>query len=115
MYDDLNTPEALAVMWELLRDETVVPFDKRETLLEFDRVLGIGFGMYSHSTESEKLAVVSVSDLPQEVSDLVLKREEARKNGDWGLADVLRNTLLEKGFSVEDTKDGPHVRKEGSF
>ena len=111
VYDDLNTPEALAIMWELLRDEKIAPSDKRETLLDFDRVLGIGFGIYSHSSEAEKLSVVAESDLSEDVTRLILEREEARKNSDWGLADILRNSLTEKGFSVEDTKDGPDIRR----
>lgn len=113
--DDLNTPEALAVMWELLRDEKINPSDKRETLLDFDRVLGIGFGIYSHSSESEKLAVVAETDLPEEVAKLVEERETARKAGDFGRADILRDELKEKGFSVEDAKDGPKVRREEVF
>lgn len=110
--DDLNTPEAIAVMWNLIHDEKVAPGDKRATLLDFDRVFGIGLGplLYRRDT-AEKLAVLSRSDLPREIEALVLDREKARAAGDFAKADVLREDLRKAGFSVEDTKDGPVVRK----
>jgi cysteinyl-tRNA synthetase len=113
MYDDLNTPEAVAVMWELLRDESVLPEDKRTTLASFDRVLGLGFGT-SPRGGMEKLAVIAENELPQETADLVRKREEARKAGDWAEADRLRGEIQAHGYSVEDKKDGPEVRKQPS-
>jgi cysteinyl-tRNA synthetase len=112
MYDDLNTPQALAVMWELLRDESVSPEDKRATLLSFDRVLGLGFGASKHRNEVEKLAVLESDELPPEIADLVRKREEARKAGDWPEADRLRAEILTGGYTVEDSKEGVKVRKE---
>lgn len=42
MRNDLNTPQALAVLWTLLKDASVSPADKRATLLTFDDILGIG-------------------------------------------------------------------------
>jgi cysteinyl-tRNA synthetase len=40
--NDLNTPQALAVLWTLVKDKEVTPENKLETLLEFDKVLGLG-------------------------------------------------------------------------
>lgn len=112
LYDDINTPEAIAIMWNLIKDDSVSPEDKRATLIDFDRVLGIGLlPLLYRSGEPERLAVLSPSDLPAETERLVEERETARKEGDWVKADELRDTLLVQGFSVEDTKDGPLVRK----
>ena len=114
MNDDLNTPEAIAIMWNLIKDEKIAPGDKRATLLDFDRVLGIGFLplLYRHET-TEKVQVLSLSDLPSDVEVLLAEREKARKGGEWAKADELRDALRAKGFSVEDSKDGPVVRRAG--
>ena len=40
--NDLNTPQALAVLWGLVKDATVAPEDKLATLFDFDKVLGLG-------------------------------------------------------------------------
>ena len=42
MENDLNTPQALAVLWTLAKDKDVLPEDKLATLLDFDKVLGLG-------------------------------------------------------------------------
>jgi len=107
--DDLDTPQAVSVMWELLRDETVSDADKRETLLTFDRVLSFGFG--SPSELAEKISVVSVEDIPSDVAELISLREAARVRKDWSEADRLREGITAKGYTVEDAKDGPKVRK----
>jgi len=39
------------------------------------------------------------------------EREHARKSKDWKKSDELRNLLKEKGYSVDDTKDGQQVKK----
>ncbi len=110
--DDLNTSEAIAVMWNLIKDEQVSPGDKRATLLDFDRVLGIGFRppLYRRET-AEKVHVLSTADLTPEAEAVLAEREAAREAGEWGKADELRETLRRQGFSIEDSPDGPVVRK----
>ena len=107
LYDDLNTPQAIALMWELLKDPAISAGDKRATLLDFDRVLGIGFSL----KEAERGAVVSKVVVTDEVSPearaLMGEREEARKAKDFAKADELRDKLKEMGFVVEDGPSGP--------
>jgi cysteinyl-tRNA synthetase len=111
IYDDLNTPEAVALMWKLIGDDEVSPEDKKATLMDFDRVLGIGFLPLLHGQASPKgISVIAVSDLPPAASGLVAEREEARKEGDFRKADELREELKTQGYAVEDTKEGPVVR-----
>ena len=50
---------------------------------------------------------VDESPLPADVAALIAEREEARQLKDWGRADILRDRLLEMGYSVVDTPDGP--------
>lgn len=97
--DDLNMPKALAVMWDMLKDEDVG--NKLSLLIEFDRVLGLGIN------EMKKEEV----EIPPQVQDLLKKRNEARKKKDWKLSDELRDKIKEKGFSVLDTHDGQAIGK----
>lgn len=113
LYDDLNTPEAIAVMWELIRDESVSQGEKRATLLDFDRVLAIGFSESVKKQEKTKLPVRSKGEIPDDVQRLAAERDAARKAGDFARADALRVAIHERGFIVEDTPDGSHLTPSG--
>jgi len=96
--NDLNTPVAISTLWEVLNDSGQSAPDKRATLLDFDRVLGLG------------LADLKVKRIPVEIMTLVNERELARKKEDWNLSDNLREQIKAKGFEVKDTEDGPVIR-----
>lgn len=96
--DDLNTPEALAVLWELLKSDNP-PSAKAETLLKFDEVLGLDIKKYL----GKKIKP------PKEVLLLVKKREAARETRDWKTADELRKQVKKLGFEIEDTAGGPKL------
>ena len=108
--DDLNTAEGIALMWEMLKDTSLSYAQKRATLLDFDRVLGLGFDKLGQGREKGKLEVLSVEDIPAEIDGLVQEREQARHAKDWERADALRLSLKEKGFEIEDGPAGPLVR-----
>lgn len=96
--DDLNMPEALALVWKILKDSNVSPVDKKATILEFDKVLGLKLG-----EKEEEIAI------PKEVLDLTEKREEARKNKNWTESDRLRDEIQQMGFTVKDGANGPQI------
>ncbi len=50
--------------------------------------------------------------VPKEIKKIALKREFARKEEDWRVADQLRQEIEKKGYSIEDTKKGFFVRKK---
>ncbi|MFQ5540839.1 MAG: cysteine--tRNA ligase [Candidatus Paceibacteria bacterium] len=112
LYDDFNTAEALAVLWDLLKDENVSDGEKRTTILSMDRVLGIGFASAPARIEKLKLSVVTERDIPDDIQVLIAEREAARKAGDFARADVLRDEIKTKEFQVEDTADGPVVKRQ---
>ena len=98
--DDLNMPVAMSVVWE------VVKYPKkskqlRDLLLKFDQVLGFDL---AHYEPEEK-------ELPQEILELVKQRDEARQSKNWAESDRLRDVLMEKGYTVKDTKEGTVVEK----
>ncbi len=112
--DDLNTPKAVALVWELVKDEDVTPEDKRATLLLFDSVLGLGL-----NESKDRLAELlkgggqklSISDAPENIQKLVEEREKAREQKDFERSDELRQKIKKEGYTIEDTDKGPQLSK----
>ncbi len=92
--NDLNTPEALAVMWDLIKSE-IPEGSKLKTLAKFDEVFGLNI--------EDHIGF----EIPQEVEKLAKVRTEYRKTGIWDKADKLRRQIEEKGFIVEDISSEP--------
>ena len=99
--DDLNMPLALSVVWDVVKNENKSK-DLYNLLLKFDEVLGFDLANY----EKEKVS------LPEEIVELVNLRNEARANKNWAESDRLRDVLIEKGYSVKDSKEGTIVEKK---
>ena len=112
--DDLDIPKSIALMWDLVKDESVPKEDKRSTLLEFDKVLGLGL---DHSDKklvtllSGRGDKLEIGKLPKAIKAIVDEREEARENKDFKKADELRDKLQQKGYEIEDKEDGPDITK----
>lgn len=85
--DDLNTPRALAVLWEMLKSN-IPSSDKYDLAMTFDEVLGLKLGSVKEETE--------------EIKSLKLKRDELRKEGKFEEADAIRKQIEDLGFSVRD-------------
>lgn len=107
--NDLDTPKAIARIWELVKDTTVSPAAKRASLLEADKILGLGL---SAARPASKLKVIEEPDLPSEVQTLVAEREEARKNKNFTSADLLRDKIESLGYDLKDTPEGPEITKK---
>lgn len=101
IFDDLDTPQALALLHELLRDPVVSSENKRATVDMFDTVLGLRI--------LETTQTIVPDNIPQELEELVNEREIARGNKDWGKADELRDKALSMGFELRDTYDGTRI------
>lgn len=97
--DDLNTPRALSLLWDLMKDENISPADKKATILDFDKVLGLDF----ENQKAEKI--------PEEILALMQEREEARKNKDFKKSDELRDKMHDLGYEVKDSNEGQLVVK----
>lgn len=104
IFDDLDTPKAVALLWELIKDESVSPADKRATILDFDRVLGVGF---SDKAKDVVRKVAVGEEVPSEVRLLLEEREIARKAKDFARADSLRAAIAAAGYSIDDSPKGP--------
>jgi len=109
--NDLDTPGAIAIMWDMLKDENLDNKVKCGTLMAMDEVLEIGLSDDLYEGV-KSLGVVSSEDLPEEVQVLIDEREAARIARNWDRADALRDEIKLKGFVLEDTAHGPKVTKE---
>lgn len=98
LQNNLNIPQALAVTWKLIDDESVTTKDKLATLLNFDQILGL------------KLIDLKAPKVPQKVHDLLEKRESLRAAEDFDAADELRREIKKEGFLIEDTSKGPVLK-----
>jgi cysteinyl-tRNA synthetase len=98
--DDLNLPRAVAITWELVRSDLPTA-TKKATLLEFDRVLGLRLYEWQPAEEV----------VPDTVMALVQQRQQARAEKRWQDADRLREQSKAAGYNIEDTPQGPRVRR----
>jgi len=97
MDDDFNTPNALQVLWKLVRDEKAI--GKFQTIKKIDEIFGLRL------FEKDEIKV------PMEILKLIDERNLARKNKDWNRADELRNMIKDKGYVMDDTGDGTKIKK----
>jgi cysteinyl-tRNA synthetase len=99
--DDLDMPNALQILWKLVRDEKAN--GKLQTIKKMDEVFGL------------KLLEKEKQDIPKEIKELAKKREQARKEKNWKLSDELRNKINKAGYSIEDTSEGMKILKNKIF
>ncbi len=108
--DDLDTPGALATLWHMVKDDSVPIEEKRETLLDFDRVLGLGLAEYTDELLALSGAhVVPIEKLPLDVRQLLSERDAARASKNWVQADALRAVIHSHGYTIEDMSEGSMV------
>jgi cysteinyl-tRNA synthetase len=95
--NDLDTPKAIALIWEMLKDDTLSPEDKKATLKDFDKVLGL---------EVDSPLISVIVNPTDKINDLAKKRLIAKENKDFELADKIRDEIKSLGFDVVDDKNG---------
>ncbi|MCH5166637.1 MAG: cysteine--tRNA ligase [Erysipelotrichales bacterium] len=101
--DDLNTANALSVLYELLKDEQVNGHTKLELIKKFDKVFAVELIKEKETIEND-----------EEILSLIEKRAKAKKAKDFELADSIRNDLYEKGIELIDTREGTTYKIIGS-
>jgi cysteinyl-tRNA synthetase len=95
--NDMAMPQAIALVWEIIKDTNISDADKRATILDFDKVLGLNL---------TSLQRIEDDVIPEEIQALADAREEARKAKEWDKADALRIEIENRGFTVSDTSQG---------
>jgi cysteinyl-tRNA synthetase len=98
--NDLGIPQALAIVWEMLKSNIPAP-DKLDLLFDFDQILGLRL--------SEVSPIIYYPS--STIQKLLDEREKLRKEGKWQEADKLRQQVEKIGYSIEDTEEGPKIKK----
>jgi len=96
--DDLNMPEALAVVWSGIKEGTL----DLETIIHFDKVLGLEL----HQPKGKEEPV------PEFILKLMDERVAARDAKDFKRSDELRDQIVAEGYTLEDTKEGQKVKRK---
>lgn len=101
--DDLNTPQGIALIWELMKNNNISEKDKRATILDFDKVLGLNLEAISNLASKIQI------NIPDSVQKLISDREIARNNNDFVKADALREMINDEGYDIKDTPEGSKI------
>ena len=118
MRDDFNTPEAMAVLFELNRElnravkeqQTELATVYYATLRHLTTILGLVQHNVDEFLKSDiGQQALSLSD--DEIEVLIQQRHDAKKAKDFAKADGIRQSLLEKGVALEDTRQGTVWRR----
>ena len=106
MDDDLNTPDALAALFDLVKEINTLSAASSKAALEeaaavFDELAGVLGLLYNRKKD----------EVPADVQALVAQRAAAKKAKDWAAADALRAEIAAKGWAVKDTAQGPQLTR----
>lgn len=97
--DDLNSPKALAILWDVVRNEKKSK-DYLELISDFDKILGLDLDL-------EKIKAFEANkedELSDEVKALIEQRNQARADKNWAEADRIRDLLTQMGVQINDKK-----------
>jgi cysteinyl-tRNA synthetase len=113
MNDDFNTPEAIAVLFELASDINKTGSRTNASLL---KALGGLLGLLQQNPQDylqNKIATNDSDTLTQDaIESLIQQRITARKEGRYSDADAIRKGLLDKGILLEDSSQGTTWRRQ---
>jgi len=108
--DDLNTPLALTILYDLInKSNSEISKNKIDSvvaneILNFWKKINHVFG----------LILQGQAEIPEEIKKLIRERQIARSGKDFQKSDDLRTLIEKKGYLIEDTKDGMKVKKTDS-
>jgi cysteinyl-tRNA synthetase len=99
LYTDLNMPQCLASVYELLSDKEITNAEKSIVIRDFDVLLGLDL-------HTKKKQDTSELPIPEEIRKLCEERDQARARKDFKKSDELRDTITAAGYSIKDTPSG---------
>ena len=96
--NDLNTSTALTILYDVLKDKTLNNNTKLYLIADFDSVLSLDLLKEKEIEISEELLMY--------IKETITKRNVAKQNKDYILADKLREELKDKGIIIKDSREG---------
>jgi len=113
MDDDFNTPEALALLFELVKEINKAAESSKE-LVDLLRSLAGQLGLLQQSPEAFLQGVTVSGISAEEVEQLIAARNAARAAKEWAKADQLRDQLIENGILLDDGREGTTWRRQST-
>lgn len=113
MDDDFNVQNAIAAIYNFLpvvnANLAAATSDKAALAICKKKIAAwlLVFGI-----DTQKLCQQSTGDDDNEIKALVAKRDEARRNKDWGTSDEIRDELKARGITIQDTPQGTRWTRE---
>ncbi len=101
--DDVGTPQALALLWEALKDDEIPPAQVWDTVCIADELFGLRL--------CTPPALPALLPLPEDIQALVTERDTARLAQDFARSDELRIHIQNRGYHVEDSPSGTVVTR----
>lgn len=103
--NDLDTPKAIATLWEMAKDSTITDSEKYSCARLAEELLGLPLTSAPISKQQE-------NTVPADIEELAQKRDEARAKKDWKEADRLRDLISKKGYILKDSGGTSIVSKK---
>ena len=102
--NDLNTANAITLLYDLIKDNTVNNTTKLELIKDFDKVLSLNLIKEENKIDKE---------LEEYINSKIEERKEAKANKNYELSDKIREELLSKGIELIDTREGTTYKIRG--
>ena len=120
MDNDFNSREALAVMYQMVKEinqhsDSIAGRQTAEDIVAQLKSMGDILGIFQTTTTSYLQAHSHLNNeaIDTDIIDhLIDQRQQARQEGNYEVADEIRNTLLKKGIYIEDSHDGTRWHKK---
>ena len=109
--DDFNTPKAFAVLFNFIKKtntllkKTTIPKMLSDEIYVFFKEINTIFDIIDFKKNKQP-------EISRKMSGLLKERDSYRKSGEWKKADEIRKEIEKQGYTIEDTKEGPEVRKK---
>jgi cysteinyl-tRNA synthetase len=102
--DNLSTPQVLALLWEIVKDDELSPAQTWDAVCVADEVFGLELVSAPEGADDT---------LPEDVVSMARERDTARQNQDFASADQLRIHIENRGYRVDDGPSGTVVTRVG--
>ena len=105
--NDLDTPNALSVFFKWMREQNI----RMDEGVKGERFISSSLNFVNAFNDIFGFLPDYGDQVPSNVKYLAEKRESARKNKDWDLADKIRNDIANDGWLIEDLSDGYKLKE----
>ncbi|GAB4219860.1 MAG: cysteine--tRNA ligase [Candidatus Microgenomates bacterium] len=93
--NDLQLPQAIALLWQVVKDKGLNPKEKLELIFDFDQVFGLNLKNIKNDSE----------EIPQDIIDLAEERKQQRQQKNFEKSDEIRKKIEDLGYKIKDLEN----------